>query len=114
MKLSEISELLHTRVLCNKDLLSTEVENGFASDLLSDVLTIPVHNTMLITGLSNIQVLRTAEILDIRAIILVRNKQASDEMIEMAQRCGIVLMTYSGSMFKACGILYSNGLKPVY
>ena len=90
------------------------VENGFCSDLMSDVLTIDTDKMLLITGMANVQAIRTAEMADVQCVLLVRNKKASPEMIKLAVENGMLLMQTSISMFKAAGILYNAGLKPVY
>ncbi|MDD4847385.1 MAG: hypothetical protein PHR53_01275 [Bacteroidales bacterium] len=114
MKIRELIEVLHCEVVCGTDFLDTEINFGFASDLMSDVLTLQQSNLLLLTGLSNLQSIRTAEMADIKCIMLVRDKHPSEEMIELANDNDIVILRYSSSMFKACGILYNAGLKPVY
>lgn len=114
MKLSKIAELLNARVLAGHNQLSREVEHAFSSDLMSDVLTIPCENVILLTGLSNIQCLRTAEMANIDQIVIVRNKPVSKEMVDLAEENSIVLLSVESSLFKTSGILFSEGLKPIY
>ena len=114
MKLKEVVELLNAKVVSGEDLLSAEVEYAFASDLMSDVLTIEKDNLLLITGLANLQTIRTSEMSDITKIIFVRKKKASNEMIQLAVENEIILIECDYSMFKASGILYNAGLKPVF
>ena len=114
MKLSEIIELTEARLVCGEHRLNDEVERAFSSDLMSDVLTIDSEDILLVTGLSNTQAVRTAEMADIHFILLVRNKKASAEMTELARENGMVLMETPFSLFKTSGILYNAGLKPVY
>lgn len=114
MKISEIVRLLDARVVCGHQNLERDAEFAFSSDLMSDVLTVEMSHIVLITGMANIQAMRTAEISDSLAVILVRNKKASAEMIEIAKENNMVLIEFSGSMFRASGILYNAGLKPVY
>ncbi|KAF5083404.1 hypothetical protein DSECCO2_88610 [anaerobic digester metagenome] len=114
MKLNQIVEVLQAKVVCGSELLNTEVEFAFASDLMSDVLTIQADNLLLITGLANVQAVRTAEMSDISAIVFVRNKKVNDDMIELAEENGMVLIECASSMFKAAGLLFGQGLKPVY
>ena len=90
------------------------IENGFCSDLMSDVLTIDTDRMLLITGMANVQAVRTAEMADVQCILLVRGKKATPDMIRLAEENGMVLMQTSLSMFKAAGILFVAGLKPVY
>lgn len=114
MKISEIARLLNANVVSGQQFLDREAEYAFSSDLMSDVLTVEMSKIVLITGMANIQAMRTAEISDALAVILVRNKKASAEMLEIASQNEMVLMEFSGSMFRASGILYNAGLKPVY
>lgn len=114
MKLSEVLQLTEATLVCGENRLGNEVEKAFSSDLMSDVLTIDSDDILLITGLSNPQAIRTAEMADIHFILLVRNKKATDEMVEIARENGMVLMETSFSLYKSSGILYSAGLNPVY
>ena len=114
MKLKEVARVLNARVICGEKHLEKEVEYAFASDLMSDALTVEKNNVLLITGLANIQSVRTSEMLLANSILFVRNKKVSPEMKELAEQNDMVLLEFSGSMFKASGILYNAGLKPVY
>ncbi len=114
MRLSEVAELLDARVLCGTEKLDDEVDYGFASDLMSDVLTLDTTNMLLVTGLSNLQTIRTSEMAEIVPIVFVRNKTVSPEMIELANENGMVLMTSSRSMFRTIAILAAAGLNPIY
>lgn len=114
MKLSEVIEVLNARVVCGDDMLERDVHYGFASDMMSDVLTLDTDNMVLITGLSNLQTIRTAEMADISQIIFVRNKAVTPEMCELARENNMVLLSSSQSMFRAVGLLYKAGLEPIY
>ena len=114
MKIREIATIVQAEVLCGASLLDEVQTNAFASDLMSDVLTIKVDNFMLITGLANIQSIRTAEMSDVKCILLVRDKKAPEEMIALAQENDMVLLSTPFSMFKTAGLLFSAGLCPVY
>jgi predicted transcriptional regulator len=114
MKLSEVIEAIDGQALCCKDLLDKEVKFGFSSDLMSDVLTLRDDDILLITGLANIQSIRTAELSDINAIVLVRNKAANQAMIDMATDSDIMIITTKYSMFKTSGLLFDKGLSPIY
>ncbi len=87
---------------------------GFASDLMSDVLTLLEDDILLITGLSNNQAVRTAEMSDISNILIVRNKQPSQAMVDMANELDIALITTPYSLFRVSGLLYTHGLESVY
>jgi hypothetical protein len=114
MKLKEIAVVLNATVSCGADKLDQEVEMGYSSDLMSDVLTLDTDNLILITGLVNLQSIRTAEMADIRAIVFVRNKRATDQMLELACENGMCILESPYSLFKSSGLLFQSGLKPVY
>ena len=114
MKISDVAKILNAKIVSGEKLLDKEANFAFASDLMSDVLTVEMQHIILITGMANIQAMRTAEMSDALAIILVRNKKATKEMVEIARQSDIVLMEFSGSMFRASGILYNAGINPVY
>ncbi|MBK7174874.1 MAG: hypothetical protein IPH84_16975 [Bacteroidales bacterium] len=114
MKLSEIAVILDAKVICGKEHLQREISHVFASDLMSDVLTLDSANLLLLTGLTNIQTIRTSEMADITNIVLVRDKKADPEMLRLAEENGMVMLECSYSMFRSCGLLYNAGLKPVY
>lgn len=114
MKISKLIEIVQGELICGENRLNHEIHTAFASDLMSDVLTIKINNVLLLTGLANVQTLRTAEMSDITCIVFVRNKKASKEMIELANENGMILISSSFSMFKTSGLLYSSGINPVY
>lgn len=87
---------------------------AFGSDLMSDVLTLEDHETLLVTGLANLQTIRTAEMADISLVIIARGKKVTEEMINLAIENNITLLSSPFSMFKVCGLLYKHGLKPIY
>ena len=114
MKISTVIELTEASLVCGTEQLDHLVERGFSSDLMSDVLTLDTENLLLITGLANIQTIRTAEMADIHYILFVRNKKTTAEMAELARENNMVLLETPFSLFKTSGILYNHGLKPVY
>ena len=114
MKVKEIADLLNAKVLCGEDKLEIDLEYAFASDLMSDVLTTQTEGMVLLTGLANVQAIRTAEMSDIQCVVIVRNKNVSAEMVDLASENGIVLVECEASMFKASGLLYGKGLKPIF
>ncbi len=114
MKCREIVEILSAMPLEGEELLDIDVNYAFASDLMSDVLTVKTSDFVLITGLVNLQTLRTAEMSDIKCVIFVRGKEVSDEIRELANESDILIMTTDYSMFRSVGLLYSAGLKPVF
>jgi predicted transcriptional regulator len=114
MKISEIVNIVDGRVICGQELLNGEVQNAFSSDLLSDVLTINRPGIMLITGVANLQTIRTAEMAEVTCILLVRNKKANLEMIDLARENGLMIVECAGSMFGVSGKLYQAGIQPIY
>ena len=111
MKLGEIGTLLGAKVLCGEDKLGEDILCACGSDMMSEVLAFTKYKAVLLTGLCNNHVLRTAEMLDITSIIFVRGKMPTQELIDMAEDMGIVLMTSPLPMFSACGILYQHVIK---
>jgi hypothetical protein len=114
MKLKEVAGLLDGTVITGVDNLESQVQKAFASDLMSDVLTVKTDNLILLTGLVNVQAIRTAEMSDINCIVFVRNKQVTAEMIRLAGETRITIIQSPCSMFKASGILFSAGIQPVF
>ena len=114
MKIREVVALLNAKVYGDEQMLENEVEFAFSSDLMSDVLTVKTQNVLLLTVLANIQSLRTAEMSDVVNVIYVRGKKVTDDMKELAEENGILLMECDYSMFRASGILYKAGIKPIY
>ena len=110
MKISKIKELLGAELLAGEEHLENDVFSACCSDMMSDVLAYVKDQGVLITGLLNPQVIRTANMMDMPCIVFVRSKVPTDEMIELAKECGIVVMRSELRAFEACGILYSTGL----
>ena len=110
MKIAMIKELLNAEVLCGEDLLDNDVFSACGSDMMSDVLAYVKDQAVLLTGLVNPQVIRTAEMMDMRCIVFVRSKRPTPAMVQMAEADGIVVMATSKRMYEACGMLYANGL----
>lgn len=114
MTVEEISRLLEAEIICGADRSDHQIEIAFASDLMSDVLTLCDDNVMLITGLANTQTIRTAEMAEIPCVIVARNKSVSDDMIEIANDNDIILLKCRYSVYKTCGLLYQAGISPVF
>lgn len=112
MKIRQIKELLNAELFCGEDMLDTEVYSACCSDMMSDVLAFVKDQGVLLTGLVNAQVIRTASMMDMVCVVFVRNKTPSEEMTELARECGIVIMKSSYRAYEACGVLYSAGLCP--
>jgi len=112
MKLREIINHLHAEVIAGNDLVDgIDVDHCFSADLMSDVLGRSYANGILITGITNPQSIRTADIADIRAVCVVRGKQPEAETAALAKQKDIPLFVTKLTMFEACGILYMNGLR---
>ncbi len=114
MKLKQIAELLEAKVLCGEERLDDNNDYCFSSDLMSDVLTLGDQNPIIVTGLCTMQTIRTCEMGNLEVVVFVRKKKPTAEMIELAEENGMILLSSDFSMFKACGILYQNGLKPLF
>lgn len=112
MKLSQIKEILNAEVFTGQELMEQEISSACGSDLMSDVLAFVKNQALLLTGLVNGQVVRTAEMMDIKAIVFVRGKKPTEEVISLAEEFGIVIMSTQCAMYASCGKLYSAGLGP--
>ena len=111
MKVSTMIELLNAELIYGENNLDREVSYACGSDLMSDVLAFVKEKTVLLTGLNNPQVIRTAEMLDVSAIIFVRGKSPTEDIINMAKDNDIVLLSTTSTLFTACGLLYEGGLR---
>ncbi len=110
MTLQEIRDLLQADVLCGEEFLDREVKSACASDFMSDALAYVKDQAVLLTGMVNPQVVRTAEMLDMQCIVFVRGKLPGEDMLKLARDREIVVMRCDVRMFIACGLLYSHGL----
>jgi predicted transcriptional regulator len=110
MTLKEIKEILEAEVITGHDRLDQEISAAGASDLMSDVLAFGKPGILLLTGLSNSQSVRTANIIDAKAIVYVRGKRPDQEGIELAKGKNIPILSTKLLMYRACGLLFSHGL----
>lgn len=110
MKITKVKEILNAKVLTGEELLDTEVNSACGSDLMSDVLAYVKDRALLLTGLVNPQVVRTAEMMDISAIVFVRGKVPEDNVIDLAKSKDMVILSTDYPLYIACGRLYSAGL----
>ena len=110
MTINDIKDLLDAQVLCGEEHLDKEVHSACGSDMMSDELAYVKDQAVLLTGLVNAQVIRTAEMMDMICIVFVRSKQPTPEMIELAKESGVAVLTTPKRMYEASGILYSSGL----
>jgi predicted transcriptional regulator len=111
MKLQEVVTALDAEILSGEEFLEREVETCCGSDLMSDVLAFTKHNTLLCTGLTNLQVIRTADMTDLSGIVLVRGKRVALNFLQEAESQGLPVLTTKHTMFEACGILWEKGLR---
>jgi len=110
MKLREIKDILEAEILSGGEYLDREVYAVCGADLMSDVLAFVKNQSVLLTGLLNPQVVRTAEMMDICCVVIVRGKIPDEQTVKLAADKDIVLMTTKNHMYAACGKLYSSGL----
>ena len=111
MTIKEMQDALNARLLFGEEFLDQDVQFIFSADMMSDVLAFCGKCSVLLTGLCNPQVVRTAEMLAIVCIIFVRGKMPDENILSLARNKKIVLLTTEHFMFTACGILYEHGLR---
>lgn len=113
MSIQEIARVAGAQMLCGAH-LNPAIVRAFASDLMSDVLTLETDQTLLITGLANVQAVRTAEMSDISCILFARNKKVTEDMVHVALENDMVLMQTPHSVFYTSGLLYQAGIQPIF
>ena len=111
MKLIEIRDVLQCEVLAGEDDLSREVETVVASDGMSEILAFARPGALMITGLTNVQSVRTADIANVRAIVYIRGKRPAEKAINLARESNIPVLATGLGMFDVCGILRERGLR---
>ena len=111
MKISEIKDILKGTTLCGEDQMDTVIVAAGAADLMDDVLAAAAKGCALLTGVTTDHVIRTAKIVGVSAIVIVRGKKPPKEFVEMAEAFDIPLMVTDYSLFVACGRLYMNGIR---
>ncbi len=111
MTLAEVKKILDADVIVGEDKLHTEVRTGFAADLMSDVLAYVKEGSILLTGLTNPLVVRTADTLDLSAIIFVRGKRPAPDAVKLAEEKKIPLLATRYIMFESCGRLFAAGMQ---
>jgi len=110
LKLKQVQELLNAKILCGEDKLETEVNSACGCDLMSDVLAFVKDRALLLSGLVNPQVIRTAEMMDISSIVFVRGKMPDENTLNLAKEKNIAVFSTELPLYISCGKLYSNGL----
>lgn len=111
MKLSEVQKILNAEVLYGGDALDREVMSACGSDFMSDVLAYVKNQALLLTGLVNPQVIRTADMMDMKCVAFVRGKRPDEGLLELARERDLVIMSTPLRMYDACGKLYTSGLR---
>jgi predicted transcriptional regulator len=111
LNLAELSNLLQSKVYCGEDKMDRQISFVCAGDLMSDILVFSQSHALLVTGLVNLQVIRTAEMLDIAAIVFIAGKVPTGEMLELARKKGIPLLSTKKTMYLCCGLLYDAGME---
>jgi predicted transcriptional regulator len=111
MTVLQLKEILSAELLCGGDHLDREVHTACGSDMMSDVLAFVKEQAVLLTGLVNPQVVRTAEMMDMKVIVFVRGKVPSDAILDLARELDIVVLKTELEMFTSCGKLYQAGLR---
>lgn len=111
MTVRDIQNILGARLICGGEFLDKEVHSACGSDMMSDVLAFLKDQAVLLTGLCNPQVIRTAEMMDIVCIVFVRGKVPDEAMIALANEREIPLLSTGHRMFSACGMLYEKGIR---
>ena len=111
MRLSEIRDILGAVVLSGEECLDREVYSACGSDFMSDVLAYVKDQALLLTGIVNPQVVRTADMMEMKCIVFVRGKKPDAGILELAKERDIVVMSSPKRMYEACGLLYYNGLR---
>jgi len=110
MTLREIADLLDARILVGEDRLDIEVKTAFAADLMSDVLAFAKPGSLMITGLTNPQIVRIASIVDNSAILMVRGKIPPEETLTLAEEMDIPVLSTRYILFETSGRLYASGI----
>lgn len=110
MKLSKIKEILEADILINEGNLDPDIKAGCGCDLMSDVLAFIKPSAILLTGLTNPQSIRTAEVADIKVVCYVRGKRPPLETLELAREKKIIVLATGSRLYEACGMLYKAGL----
>ena len=111
MTVLQLKDILSAELLCGGDHLDREVQTACGSDMMSDVLAFVKEQAVLLTGLVNPQVVRTAEMMDMKVIVFVRGNVPSDAILDLAHKLDIVVLKTELEMFTSCGKLYQAGLR---
>jgi predicted transcriptional regulator len=111
MKISEVVDILKANVLVGEDQMDTIITGGGAADLMDDVLAAAAKGCALLTGVTTVEVIQTAKIVQVGAVVIVRGKEPPEAMITLAHSYNIPILLTDYSLFVACGRLYMNGVR---
>ncbi len=112
MTIREAAEILGGTLICGEENLDKPLTSGCGADLMSDVLAFAKYGCILLTGMVNQHVIRTAEMLDVLCVGFVRGKKPTDDICELAKQTGVCVLTCDCTLYEACGRLYEKGLSP--
>ena len=111
MLLKEVQQILQANIVAGEEYIERNVETCFGSDLMSDVLAFTKCNTLLLTGLTNVQVIRTASMTELGGVVIVRGKKPPEDFLQFAATSGFTVLSTEMTMFEASGRLYMAGLR---
>ncbi len=111
--ISDIQDILRADVIAGDDQLDTPVDAGICSDLMSDIMWGPTEGAVLLTGLNNVQAVRSCVISGVVGMVLVRGKEPAEELVKQAKAYNFPLLCTPFYMYSACGRLFSRGLRGV-
>ena len=111
MKIQELKDILKAKVIVGEDQMDNVIAGGGAADLMDDVLAATAKDCALLTGVTTIQVMETARLAQVGAVVIVRKKKPPNEVINLARTFNIPLLITDYSLFVACGRLYMNGIR---
>ncbi len=115
MILRDLVTLIRAELLCGEDLLdSIDIECAYGADLMSDVLAFARPGSLLLTGLTNIQIVRTAQMLDLPSVVFIRGKKPQEAAVKLASQIKMPILVCQMSMFETCGILFQKGILPCH
>jgi predicted transcriptional regulator len=111
MRIKEITDILKAEVLVGDDQLDHVVTGGGAAELMEDILSAAAKGCVLLTGVVTANVMQTAKVMHVGAVVIVRGKKPPEKVIALAQAYNIPLLLTEFSLFVACGRLYMNGMR---
>lgn len=111
MTIREAATVLGATLICGQD-MDKPLSSACGADLMSDVLAFAKEGSMLLTGMVNQHVVRTAEMLDVLCICFVRGKKPTEDVCALAKQTGVILICCDMTLYEACGRLYQSGLSP--